>query len=367
MNDYSSITSEKIYKLLLNRATQKDGLISIQGMYMQRNNLFKPRASLLLTALFLQSVMFAGVSQADTVTDQVSAVRFHEQSGFYRYKLGAYEITALSDGTVPQDLHSLLKGTNNEEVDRLLKSVQLTNPVEASINAFLIDTGSKLILVDTGAGSFFGAGYGGKVLQSLHSAGYQANQITDILITHVHTDHSGGLVKDGQMVFPNAIIYVGKPDLDFFLDAKNQNGVNGYDKAYFQQATASLLPYQKLGHISPISGQKTLFTGVQAIPTPGHTPGHYFYKVESQGKSITFIGDSIHVESVQLPKPEITITYDVDQAGAAKQRAIQFSGLAKNHSLIAAPHLPYPGIGYINQEAVGYKFVRAEFHDREGL
>jgi len=294
---------------------------------------------------------------------------FKNQVGIYKYKLGDYKITSLSDGSVPQDLHALLKGTDPANIDRLLATAHLNNPVEASINSFLIDTGNKLILVDTGAGSFFDPGFGGKLLKRLNDAGYQADQITDILITHVHTDHTGGLVKDGLPLFPKAILHIGKADLDFFLDPKNKDGVGGYDKAYFQQANTALEPYVKLGHINPISGSKVLFTGVRAEPTPGHTPGHYFYRVESKGKAITFIGDSVHVESVQLPKPEITIVYDVDAPSAAKQRAMQFAKIARDGHLIAAPHLPYPGIGYLNKDNTGsgYSFIRAEYHDREGL
>jgi glyoxylase-like metal-dependent hydrolase (beta-lactamase superfamily II) len=333
---------------------------------MRSKNNFPSKLTILVSALFLQSITQSFVI-AESATEKETLVKHQTQPGFYRFKLGNYEITSLSDGTVPQDLHALLKGSNKSEVDKLLKKVHLQNPVEASINAFLINTGKKIILVDTGAGAFFGPGYGGKLIERLNSIGFEANQVTDILITHVHTDHTGGLVKDGHAVFPNATIYVGKADLDFFLDVKNQNGVNGYDKSYFQQATAALSPYLKLEHVSPISGSKLLFPGVNAIPTPGHTPGHYFYKVESSGKSITFIGDSIHVESIQFAKPKVTITYDVDQPAAAKQRAIQFERIAKEGSLIAAPHLPYPGIGYINQASVGYEFIRAEYHDREGI
>jgi glyoxylase-like metal-dependent hydrolase (beta-lactamase superfamily II) len=333
---------------------------------MKFKNNFQLKLSILISMLFLQTITQSS-SIAEPVVEKEALVKYQMQPGFYRYKLGNYEITSLSDGTVPQDLHVLLKGGNQSEVDQLLSKAHLQSPVEASINAFLINTGTKTILVDTGAGGFFGPGYGGKLLERLKSIGYKADQITDILITHVHTDHTGGLAKDGQAVFSNATVYIGKADLDFFLNEKNQNGVNGYDKAYFQQASAALTPYVKLGHISPISGSKLLFPGVNAIPTPGHTPGHYFYKVESAGKSITFIGDSIHVESVQFPKPEITITYDVDQPAAAKQRITQFERIAKEGSLIAAPHLPYPGIGYINQATVGYKFIRAEYHDREGI
>lgn len=323
---------------------------------------------ILLSALFVQTMM-QSVSNAEPVAEQASSVNFQTQPGFYRYKLGDYEITALSDGSVPQDLHALLQGSSRSDIEDLLKKAHLQNPVEASINSYLINTGEKLILVDTGAGAFFGAGYGGKLIQRLKNSGYEPSQISDILITHVHTDHTGGLVNDGQAVFPNATVYIGQADLDFFLDPNNQNGVNGYDKSYFEQATTALTPYIKLGHISPISGSKLLFPGVNATPTPGHTPGHYFYKVESQGKSIIFIGDSIHVESVQLPKPEITITYDVEQSAAAKQRAVQFERIAREGSLVAAPHLPYPGIGYINQDTTGdgYKFIRAEYHDRDGM
>ncbi len=307
--------------------------------------------------------------QAQPQIDKNTSMDTKTQPGVHRFKLGAFDISVLSDGTVPQDLYTLLRGSNKSDIDQLLINSHLSNPVEASINSYLINTGNRLILVDTGAGSFFGAGYGGKLVQRLQSDGYEPSQITDILITHVHTDHSGGLVNNGQVVFPNATIHIGKADLDFFLDAKNQNGVKNYDKVYFQQATTALTPYIKLGHINPISGSKQLFTGVNAVPTPGHTPGHYFYTVESKGKSITFIGDSIHVESVQFPRPDITITYDVDQPNAAKQRAAQFEKLAKEGKLIAAPHLPYPGLGYINKEISGhgYRFIRAEYHDRDGL
>jgi glyoxylase-like metal-dependent hydrolase (beta-lactamase superfamily II) len=340
--------------------------IDIKGIVMKLKNNYQSKLAILISALFLQ-IITPSFAIAEPVVEKETLFKYQTQPGFYRYKLGNYEITSLSDGSVPQDLHALLKGGSQSEVNQLLTNAHLQSPVEASINAFLINTGTKIILVDTGAGGFFGPGYGGKLIERLKNIGYGADQITDILITHVHTDHTGGLVKDGQAAFPNATIYIGKADLDFFLNVKNQNGANGYDKAYFQQATAALTPYVKLGHISPISGSKLLFPGVNAMPTPGHTPGHYFYKVESAGKSITFIGDSIHVESVQFPKPEITITYDVDQPAAAKQRAIQFERMAKEGSLIAAPHLPYPGIGYINQATEGYKFIRAEFHDREGI
>ncbi|WNG42833.1 MBL fold metallo-hydrolase [Archangium minus] len=325
--------------------------------------------------LFLGSVVAAATlfSGAFPLTTQAAppahgtsvAQRRAQVPGVYRYRVGDFEVTALSDGTVPQDLHALLRGTSPAEVDQLLHHAFLSNPVETSITAFLIDTGSRLILVDTGAGGLFGPGYGGKLLSSLKLAGYAPEQIDDILLTHIHTDHSGGLVSEGNRVFPHATVHVGKPDLDFFLNPANQGGVNGYDKKYFEEAVKTVGPYMKAGKVHAFTRETWLFPGIKAIPTPGHTPGHGFYRVESRGESITFIGDIVHVAAVQFPKTAITIVYDVSPRDAAAQRETQFATAASHRSLVAAPHLPYPGIGHIREEERGYTFVPVNYRDRD--
>lgn len=334
-----------------------------------KNIALRKRAALKYTVLAIGFLLhpLSHTAMAGGETHTPSVAQYQAETGYYTFKLGAYDITVISDGTVPQDLHALLKGAAPQQVDGLLNQVHLHNPVEASINVFLINTGKKFILVDTGAGDFFGKGFGGKFSERLGRLGLKPEDISDILITHIHTDHTGGLVHEGKAVFPNATIYVGKADIDFFLNPENKNGVNGYDKAYFQQAQAAMQPYVALGHVKPLSGKQKILTDFNAYPTPGHTPGHYYYRLESQGQSMTFIGDSVHVEAVQFPKPDITITYDVDQPAAAKQRLTQFEQLAKSKAMIAAPHLPYPGIGYINAQPTGFAFIRAEFHDRDGL
>jgi len=141
----------------------------------------------------------------------------------------------------------------------------MANPVEASINAYLIEGDGRVALVDTGAGAFFGPGAGGKLLASL------------------------------RMVFPNANIHVGQRDVDFFLAAANQKGVNGYDKAYFEQATKSMQPYVKAGKVKGFLSAIEIMPGLKAVPTPGHTPGHAFYVLASKGESLEFIGDVLHV------------------------------------------------------------------------
>ena len=312
--------------------------------------------------------LFSGVSPLVTATARAAepqvAQRRAQAPGVYRYRLGDFQVTALSDGTVPVEMHGLLQGIPRAQIDQQLERAFLSNPVETSITAFLIDTGSRLILVDTGVGMLFGPGVGNNLLGNLKAAGYAPEQIDDILLTHIHADHSGGLAIEGRILFPRATVHVGKADVDFFLDPTHQEGVEGYDQHYFTEAARTVGPYLKADKVRPFTGETQLFPGIKAIPTPGHTPGHSFYRVESQGESIQFIGDIIHVAAVQFPNPAITVAFDYKPKDAAAQRVKQFAAAAKGRVLVAAPHLPFPGLGHLRAEEQGYTFVPVDYRDR---
>lgn len=287
-----------------------------------------------------------------------------QASGSYRFAVGDLRITALSDGTVPQDLHKLMTNTSTTELDVLLTRAQRRNPIEASINAFLIEDGARRILVDTGSGELFGPGNGGKLVASLTSVGVRPEQIDDILITHVHTDHSGGLMRNGQRTFPNATVHVAKADVDFFLDPGNA-ARTGYGVQYFEEAAKTLKPYLDTGKVKGFAGPATILPGITASLHPGHTPGSAFFVARSRGKSITFIGDIVHVEPVQFPRPAITIVYDLDPKAAARVRTDQFGRFARERTLVAAPHLPFPGVGHLRAEGAGYVWLPTEYVNRE--
>lgn len=307
------------------------------------------------------------IAQAAAPAAPATVPAASQQAGFYRFSVGGVQVVALSDGSVPQDLHALLH-LKPAQTDQLLQRGFLANPVEASINAYLVYAGDRLALVDTGAGAFFGPGAGGQLVASLKAAGVEPAQIQDVLLTHIHTDHSGGLVDaQGQRVFPNATVHVGKPDLDFFLAPANQQGVRGYDREYFEQASTALAPYVKAGQVRPFTGAVELVPGIRSRPTPGHTPGHSFFVLQSRGEALEFIGDILHVQSVQMPRPDVTIVYDVVPHDAQVQRKLQFARLAKERRLVAAAHIPYPGVGYLRQEGKGqYTFVPVDYRYRAG-
>ncbi len=283
----------------------------------------------------------------------------------YQFELGNFEIAALSDGTVPQDLYTLLTNTNPGKIDSLLHRSFLTNPVETSINVFLINTGDNRVLVDTGAGELFGPKLGGRLQSSLKTVGYAPDEIDVVLLTHIHTDHSGGLVENGQLMFPTATVYVGKPDVDFWLNHANVERAQPNSRKSFEGAIKTVEPYLAAGKLKPFSGETVILPGITARPTPGHTPGHSCYLVESGSESIEFWGDILHFPSVQFPHPEATVVYDVDPNAAVAQRAAQFADVEKSRRLVAGAHLPFPGVGHIRAEGKGYAWVPMDYRWRE--
>jgi glyoxylase-like metal-dependent hydrolase (beta-lactamase superfamily II) len=296
-----------------------------------------------------------------------SAGSLKQAPQFYSVNVGGAKITAISDGTIPLDANKLLQGKDTVAINKLLDKSFVSKDVETSINVYLIEIDGHRILVDTGAGDLFGEGFGGRLFENLKAVGVAPEQITDVLITHVHVDHTGGLTLGGKRMFPNALVYVGKPDVDFFLSAE-QAAKSTYRPAAlphaFEEAVTSVKPYLDSGQLRPFDRETEIVPGLNGTIHPGHTPGSAYYTLTRNGQTIKFIGDTVHVEAVQFPAPEVTIVFDVNAKEAAANRAKVFAELARTRVLVAAPHLRYPGIGHIRAEGKGYSWVPEVFADR---
>ncbi len=275
--------------------------------------------------------------------------------GWYRMMVGDIEVTALSDGTVGLPIDQLLQRTSPQKVKSALAKWRLGLPLETSVNGFLVNTGSKLVLIDAGAGSLFGPTLG-KLVGNLKAAGYTPEQVDEIYITHMHPDHVGGLAADGQAVFPNATVRADQADADFWLSAANLEAAPKESKGFFQGAQASLKPYVDAGRFKAITADGALVPGVGSVATHGHTKGHRNYVVESQGQKLVLWGDLMHVAAVQFATPAVTIAFDTDQNAALAQRRKAFADAAKQGYAIGASHLSFPGIGTLRAEGQGYVF-----------
>lgn len=302
-------------------------------------------------------------SAAFTPTGAARGMLKTQAPAYYRLQLGDFEVTALSDGTVALPLDQMMSNISPDDVRKLLKQGFETLPVETSMNAFLINTGSKLLLIDAGAGTLFGEN-GGRLVSNLKAAGYEPSEIDAVLLTHLHGDHSGGLVVKGKRVFPNATVYLDKADRDYRFSAEAEAAAPANQKTMFSESREELLPYEAAGKVSLFKAGAQLFPGVTTIAAPGHTPGHTLYKVASKGESLVFSGDLVHAAAVQLPKPQATINFDADEAAAASDRETLLAQFARDRTQMAAAHISFPGIGHIRASGTGYEWVPIPYSRR---
>lgn len=281
--------------------------------------------------------------------------------GWYRMPLGAFEVTALSDGTVDLPVDKLLTGATPAKVQAALMRAYLKAPVETSVNGYLINTGTKLVLIDSGAAGLFGPTLG-KLVANLKASGYTPEQVDEIYLTHMHADHVGGIsTADGKPVFPNAIVRADKKEAGFWLDQAAMDKAPAAMKDFFKGAMASMKPYVDAGKFKPFDGDGELVPGISAYATRGHTPGHAAYVVQSNGQKLVVWGDLMHVAAVQFPDPSVTIQFDADSKAAAPQRKKAYADAAKNGYYVAVAHVSFPGIGQLRTDGKGYRWLPANY------
>jgi glyoxylase-like metal-dependent hydrolase (beta-lactamase superfamily II) len=279
-----------------------------------------------------------------------------QPSYFYRFPIGKFQASVVSDGPLPLGKPTdTMKGVAEAEINKALTDnfLPLDNVVLEQ-NILVLNTGNRLVMFDSGMG--FAKTFGpttGRLLASLRQAGIQPAQIDDVICTHAHIDHIGGLASaKGQRLFPNATIHISQSDYDFWTDEKKLTDKNL--GLFIKHARDNLLPYK--GRISWVSDGKPVLPGIQAMSAPGHTVGHTIYLIESEKARFAFTGDVSHHQILLTEKPRTEFSYDGDPKQAVQTRLRVFDMLATDRIPLLAFHFPWPGYGNLAKQGDGYRY-----------
>jgi glyoxylase-like metal-dependent hydrolase (beta-lactamase superfamily II) len=260
-------------------------------------------------------------------------------AGVYHRRIGDIVMTAISDGYLNGSME-VLRGISVEDGTRLL--AESFRPARrTSVNTFAVFSAGRVALIDTGCGTHMGE-TGGWQQRNLRAAGIDPASIDTVLLTHMHPDHSAGLTDrtTGERLFPNAELAMHEQEAPHWLDDAAMARASERERVTnFQWAREQMKPYADRMRLFA-GGQ--VFPGITALPAPGHTPGHTMYLVESGGESVLIWGDIVHVPELQIPRPDITIAFDVDPENAIASRKRTLEMVASEKLLIAGMHLHFP-------------------------
>lgn len=282
---------------------------------------------------------------------------------WYRFRLGEYEATVISDGRLPLGKpEPAFPASSPQEINALLTGHFLP-PDSATLeqNALVLNTGKQLILFDTGMGDSMGeAGkmFGpttGKLLQNMRAAGIQPEQIDLVVLTHAHCDHCWALIDaKGERNFPNAQVAISELDLKYWTDSNNKRGPE-FMAAFIDGATKNLAAYRD--RMIMVKDGQEVTGGVTALFAPGHTVGHHCYAISSGNQVMVNTGDLAHHQVLLLKKPNWEFAFDTDPKLSAQSRSRMLDRLATDKHAILSYHFPWPGLGHVARNGEGYDWM----------
>jgi glyoxylase-like metal-dependent hydrolase (beta-lactamase superfamily II) len=279
------------------------------------------------------------------------------ETGWRRFRIGEFAAMVVSDGAIKfESIASEFPGQTVANVRGLLDpETSATLPGASPLNCLLLNNGRRSLLIDAGMGVSALLGDGaGRLSENLAAARVKPDDIDVVLLTHLHCDHLWGLIDaHGAPVFPNAEVFAPKAEFDFWM-AEGNAGLRATLPPEDVAMTRSCLSATRL---SLFEGEAELVPGVSTIPTPGHTIGHTSYLIVSAGARVLHIGDICHHGAVQFARPEWLFRWDDDADLAALTRRRVFEMAADQRLTIVGFHLPFPGVGWVEREGTGFRFV----------
>lgn len=277
---------------------------------------------------------------------------------FYRFDLGGFRVTTLLDGYVQgEGPHPVFGQDQPAEAVHELARLNFLPPekMENSFTPVLVNTGSALVLFDTGNAQARRP-TAANLVQAMKAAGYGPEQVDIVVITHMHGDHIGGLMTDGQPTFPNARYVTGQAEYDFWAADERLSGATENGARLFR---ANMMPLADKTSFLADGGEAA--PGITAVAAFGHTPGHLAYHLESDGQRLLLWADTANHYVMSVQRPDWHVRYDMDKEEAAQTRKRIFDMAATDRIPVAGYHMPFPALGYIDRHPDRHLWVPVSY------
>ncbi len=323
---------------------------------------FSRRSVLLGTAATAAALSTVNV---DAIAQGAAPAAPKQGPGFYRYKVGSFEVTVVTDGAnrfkLPDDM---VANAKKDEVNAALAAAYLEKDVFVGpYNPIVVNTGSKLVLIDTGTGEAAYTstkGASGQLLTNLAAAGIDANAIDTVIISHYHGDHVNGLLRaDNSLAFPKAEIFVPAPEHKFWMDdGEMSRAPKGRIEGLFKN-NRRVFSGEVAKRAQTYEWGKEVVPGISAVGTPGHSPGHTSHVIASGSSKVFVQADVTHVPYLFARHPHWHAFYDQDGKMAEETRLKVYDMLVADRMMVQGFHYPFPSVAYVEKSGSGYREIPA--------